>query len=77
MEKKMEWEYTVETIALNHIDPTPNELLNTLGSQNWELISIVSQSANGSIYLVMFLKREAPIAKRLSESWLPDLATRR
>ena len=54
----MAWEYTLETIPLDHVDPTPNEILNTLGSDGWELVSAVSQPASGSVYVILFLKRQ-------------------
>lgn len=54
----MAWEYTVETIPLDHTGPTPNEILNTLGSDGWELVSVVSEPASGSIYVILFLKRQ-------------------
>lgn len=58
MEGSLAWEYTVETIPLDHTGPTPNEILNTLGSDGWELVSVVSQPASGSIYIILFLKRQ-------------------
>lgn len=59
----MAWEYTVETIPLDHTGPTPNEILNALGSDGWELVSVVSQAANGSIYVILFLKRQIAAAQ--------------
>ncbi len=61
----MAWEYTVETIPLDHTGPTPNEILNALGVEGWELVSVVSQVVSGSIYVIFFLKR--PLAEAHSD----------
>jgi hypothetical protein len=61
----MGWEYKVETIPLDHTHPSPNEILDILGLQGWELVGVTSQSENGAIYVILFLKR--PTAHSSSE----------
>lgn len=64
----MAWEYTVETLPLDHTGPTPNEVLNTLGLDGWELVSVVSQPASGSIYVILFLKRQIAASRSIEGS---------
>ena len=64
----MAWEYTVETIPLDHTGPTPNEILNTLGAEGWELVSVVSEPASGSIYVILFLKRQIATSRSIEGS---------
>jgi len=59
----MAWEYTVETLPLDHTGPTPNEILNALGADGWELVSVISQPSSGAVYVILFLKREIVAAR--------------